>query len=161
MLRQKATTPVIRTERFRMTTWPHLNTSIAHHCEFNAISVEPGYGFPQLVCRTLRPIEKHVHADQIFSRSRFRARGGYGPRSFSFDGFVFGSLQSPRHLSHAPHHSFGKLPGAHLPAAYAFLVNVVSVNAVFNCTQPRIVHAFGNAHLANVDQHHYGSQQQT
>src|SRR2546422_5401592 len=161
MLRQEATTPVIRTERFRMSTWPHLDTSIAHHCEFNAISVEPGYGFSQLVWRTLRPIEKHVYADQIFSRSRFRAGGGRGPRYLSFDGFVSGSLQSPRRLSHSLHHSFSKLSGAHLPAAYALLVNVVSVNAVFNCTQPGIVHAFGNAHLANVDQHHYGPQQQT
>src|SRR3569832_1528870 len=73
-LRQKTTAPVVRTKRFRVTTRPHLHTTITDHCELDAIASNFTEPISEVVRRALGPIEENIDANHLFVRRLFRTR---------------------------------------------------------------------------------------
>src|ERR1700741_654328 len=89
-----------------MAAGPHLDPTIADHCQFDALAFYFAERIAQVVCGPARPIEKDVDADELFLRRRFRARS----TCLRLIGFaVLPRLQNLRCLTQAFDYSFGKL----------------------------------------------------
>jgi len=141
-----------------MTTRPNCNASITNHRQFNAFAAYFTERVAEIVCRPTRPIEKHVNTDKLFLRRRFRA-GCTRRRLLAFA--VFPRFQNLRCLPESLNNSLCKLLRPNLLLTDFFVVDVVRMNAVFNRTQPRIVHALGVIGQPDMDQHHNGAEQQS
>src|ERR1041385_1017706 len=139
-LGQKPTAPVVRTKRFRVTTRPHLHTTITDHREFYSVTVNSTERIAEIVCRTFGPIEKNVNADHLFVRRLFRTRGA---RMRLVALAILPRRQDLWRLAQPLDHGIRKLLCPNFLLADFVVVNVVGVNTVLDRAQPRIVNTFG------------------
>src|SRR6185436_10463633 len=104
--RQEPATPVIGTKSFRVTAGPNLHATITDHREFHAFTIYFAERVAEVVCRSTRPVEKHVNADELFLRGRFLS---CRPRLRLIAFAVFPRFQNLRRLSEPFDNSLRKL----------------------------------------------------
>src|SRR5689334_2152960 len=138
-LSQKTTAPVVRTKRFRVTAGPHLHTTITDHRELDAVAINYTERIAEIVCRTFGPIEKNIDANHLFVRRLLRSRS---TRMRLITLAILPRLQDLWRLAQSLDDGIRKLLRPDFLLADFVVVNVVSVNAVFDRAQPRIVNAF-------------------
>src|SRR5215475_11905193 len=120
--RQEPAAPMIGTKRLRMTPWPNLHASITNHRESYAVAVYFTERVAELTCRSARPIEKHVIADQLFLRRLLHA-GRTCQRLIAFA--VFPRFQNLRRLPESFNNSLCKLLRPNLLLTDFLVVDVV------------------------------------
>ena len=142
---QKATAPVIRAEGFRVATGPNLHAAIAHHlelrCRRRSLCLARRRDRSPSLSSSRETHRRPPVPSSLALRSaadRFR-RQRLPSADLYFAAFRVCGVWPTR-----CDHSLGKFLRADLLLALAFFVNVVSVNAIFDRSQPGVVHALGD-----------------
>src|SRR6185369_4619929 len=142
-----------------MTARPNLHAAIADHRQLHSVTAQLAQISAEVICAAFGPIKENIDANEIFLRDV--GFSSCTDRFLRFGFLVGNSLENLRPLAESFGYSFGKFFGADFLFAHFLVIDVVGVNAVFNCAQPRIVHLLCRVSKPKMYQHHDSSEEQT
>src|SRR5258706_4790143 len=145
---------MIGAKGFGFASRPNLDAAVADHRQLQALRRDFAKRRSQIVGRSFQPVEIYINPHQLFPgiRSLFNDRLAIDFADISL--FVSHSSQRLRLLAQAIDYSLRKFLCSDFLAARTFLVDVVSMDAVFNRAEPGILNLLSIVRLPEMDQHH-------
>src|SRR5260370_10739963 len=145
---------MIRAESFGFAAGPDLHTSVTNHYQLEIFRSDLTERIPKVIGRAFQPVEKDIDTNQLFLGIGSLFNNRLAKNFLDVFLFVGDGLQGLRFLAQAIDYGLRKFFGPYFLLARAFVVDIVSMNSVFNRAQPGVMDFFRAARLSYMDQHH-------